>query len=219
MGKETPAILIKYFLIRHGWKFAVLGAIWGSFVLLVSVLLYSITEPYSIVNDYVSNLGVGPNGSALVFGIGSAIMGLLYVPFLLILTSHILKLGNEKVRWIIYAAFICGSIAVIGLLILCFNSMAPATISIHATGAGIYFITTFLLVSFFTWAFHRIQKSSIWQDIVFLIVALSFLGMMIASAYISIVIIMPQYSIAFPTSLSTFQAVFQHYLPLLTAVK
>ncbi len=52
--------------------------------------------------------------------------------------------------------------------------MAPATISIHATGAGIYFITTFLLVSFFTWAFHRIQKSSIWQDIVFLIVALKF---------------------------------------------
>ncbi len=57
MGKETPAILIKYFLIRHGWKFAVLGAIWGSFVLLVSVLLYSITEPYSIVNDVCEQFG------------------------------------------------------------------------------------------------------------------------------------------------------------------
>src|SRR5271157_2456174 len=146
-----------------GGYFAIVGGFIFIALLLVAIVLYSLTVPINWFNQFVSNLGIGPNGSAIAFSIGTFIIAVCLYPLvlhagqLLWMTpdQNRAKLNNRMV----IIAFILAMFAIPGLILVAFFNMGPATILVHGIGATLFFVGTALYGGLF-WLCIEIHKDS-----------------------------------------------------------
>jgi len=128
--------------------FALASGIIGTLTFIISFILYSLGEPINFFTHYISNLGVGPHGSGIVFGIGMGTTIILIVPFI-----YALKLwlwSESKITNAIFiSSFILGVISFTSFIIVLFYDMENAAV-IHDISAAIFFFTTVSMTLFLT---------------------------------------------------------------------
>ncbi len=133
----------KFFQRVPGGYFAIFGGVFFSFALLVAVILHSLTEPVSMFQHFVSNMGIGPNGAPLAFSVGLLVIAACLYP-LVIHASQLLWMdaSQPRAKWnnrLVLLAFVIAMFAIPGMIIIAFFSMAPETILWHAVGAILFF--------------------------------------------------------------------------------
>ena len=87
------------------------------FTIALSVYLYILGDSsFSFFTHYLSHLGIGPNGSNIVFNLGCMISGIVMVFFFLNLSVFLIK--KEVPRILVNLSFIAGFISSIGILMI-----------------------------------------------------------------------------------------------------
>ena len=115
----------------------VIGALIGFLTAIAAILLYISADPtFSFLTHWVSHLGLGPNGSNIVFNGGMVYSGIISWFYSLYLAGYLHKKGALKLLIIISLG--CGIILGIGLLLL---GMFPLELifGIHNIAAGLFF--------------------------------------------------------------------------------
>ncbi len=132
--------------IRGAW-FAFLTVISVGFGVFVALFIYLPVDPsYSILSNYISDLGAGSIGSRIVFSIGM-ILGAIFLIFLILYISRYLKEKEEKSQ-LIWGYEASGIIAGLGLVLIGFFPLDRALIyaySMHYLAAVIFF--SFIAIS------------------------------------------------------------------------
>lgn len=126
------------------------GAIFAFFVILVSSLLHILTKPFTPLSIWVSNLGIGPNGSAFVFNYGLMMTGIMYSIMIGILDIR-LKHLSKKMDIALISGSISGITAVVGIFMLTINNMETGYL-VHGIGAYMFFICTPIYTTIATFA-------------------------------------------------------------------
>ena len=125
----------------NGAYFAFLTLLAVGFGIFVALFIYLPVDPsYSIFSNYISDLGAGPIGSRIVFGIGM-ILGAIFLIFLILYISMYLKKKEEKSQ-LIWGFQVPGLIAGIGLILIgIFPLDQPDALaySVHFFAAVIFF--------------------------------------------------------------------------------
>lgn len=135
-------ILEKVFGKIKGGYFAFLTLIAVGFGIFVALIIYLPVDPsFSILSNYISDLGAGPIGSRIVFSIGM-ILGGIFMIFLITFISRYLK-GKEEKSQLIWGFQAPGIIAEIGLILIGIFPLDRTIIyvfTIHVLAAVIFFI-------------------------------------------------------------------------------
>lgn len=127
----------------------IFGGLHGVLVILFASILHYIKEPFTFASHWVSNMGIGPNGSALMFNYGLIGSAIFMGTSILTLTYKMWIFKIKGVRTLIAIGTIAGLTAVTGIFMLTLNPM-NGDIGLHATGAYMYFvcsITYFVLAT------------------------------------------------------------------------
>ena len=181
-------LLKKIYDKLSGGYFAIAGGIIGLTSILIAVILHSITVPVSIFKQFVSNMGIGPNGASVVFMIGlliTATMLLLFFPYAVnTLWIEGDSKGSKKKNLILIGGAIFSIIAIIGLYVLSIFNMSIDTIVIHAIGAIMLFMGAVIVVLLFTIALHIEKRSSKIQLVLGITAIFFFSAMIIAVAVV-----------------------------------
>ena len=115
----------------------VVGALIGFLTAITAILLYISADPtFSFLTHWISHLGVGPNGSDIVFNGGMVYSGIISWVFSLYMAGYLHKKG--AIKFLIIISLGCGIILGIGLLLL---GIFPLEIifGIHNVAAGLFF--------------------------------------------------------------------------------
>jgi len=135
-------IFEKVFGKIKGAYFAFLTIIAVGFGIFVALIIYLPVDPsYSILSNYISDLGAGPIGSRIVFSIGMILAGIFMI-FLIIFISRYLK-GKEEMSQLIWGFQAPGILAELGLILIGIFPLDRAIIyvySIHLLAAVIFFV-------------------------------------------------------------------------------
>ena len=87
------------------------------FTIALSVILYILGDSsFSIFTHYLSHLGIGPNGSNIVFNLGCMISGVVMVFFFLNLSVFLIK--RDVPRYLVKMSFIFGFVSSIGIFLI-----------------------------------------------------------------------------------------------------
>jgi len=101
------------------------------------LILYNLGESsFSVFTHYLSHLGIGPNGSNIIFNVGSMVSGVVMVFFFLNLSVFLIK--KEVLRILVNLSFIFGFISSAGIFMM---GLFPSDVSqyLHNFGAGFFF--------------------------------------------------------------------------------
>ena len=102
-------------LIKLNYKYVlIIGMLSPVILILISISLYTLTEPFSIFTHYISDLGIGPNGSNIFFSLAMFFGGFFMLLISLFLYQLILKVGADKI--IVFICLISSFISVIGIV-------------------------------------------------------------------------------------------------------
>jgi len=115
----------------------VVGALIGFLTAITAILLYISGDPtFSFFTHWVSHLGVGPNGSSVVFNGGMVYSGIISWIYSLYLAGYLHKKG--AVKFLTAISLGCGIILGIGLLLI---GIFPLELifGIHNVAAGLFF--------------------------------------------------------------------------------
>ncbi len=126
--------LYRHVIVSH---IVVIGALIGFLTAITAIILYVLADPtFSFLTHWVSHLGVGPNGSDIVFNGGMIYSGIISWIYSLYLAGYLHKKGAFKILVIISLG--CGIILGIGLLML---GIFPLELifGIHNVAAGLFF--------------------------------------------------------------------------------
>ena len=117
---------------------AIIGGIEGISTIFISSLLYYLNEPFTMTSHWVSNLGVGSNGSNHVFNYGLMISAIFLGIFLIGISRELWGNGRKN-NIVIVIAFLIGLMSVIGIFLLTLNDMFSTYSILHQIGAYTYF--------------------------------------------------------------------------------
>ncbi|OLS13690.1 MAG: hypothetical protein RBG13Loki_2690 [Promethearchaeota archaeon CR_4] len=176
--KSLNHTLDKFFQRIPGSYWGIAGGIFGLLVFLIASLLYSLTEPYSIIDNAVSQLGWGPNGSEPVFRIGMIVLGCVLIPYGIFLTRFLwAKPASRGAKWrnilnVFSIAFAFISFVGLFMVFLFGNAVRDDLFYLHLIGAFIYFSFAILFTLFFTISMYLANTLSKIQEI-FTIVTVS----------------------------------------------
>jgi hypothetical membrane protein len=106
----------KVFGKLRGGTFAFLTLIAVGFGIFVALFFYLPEDSYSILTNYISDLGAGPIGSRIVFSIGM-IIGAIFLILLILFISNYLKEKEEKSQ-LIWGFQNAGLVAEVGLILI-----------------------------------------------------------------------------------------------------
>jgi hypothetical protein len=186
LTKEKP-----FFQRFTGGYFGLASVVVFCIMIPISIYLHSITVPIKITQHFVSNLGIGPNGSAIVFSIGLLIQALLLFPFILQISRQLWMKPTEKKahinNTIVQISFVLAMISIPGLILVAFFSMGPATIIPHAIGAMLFFFGTIIYGGGFWIAIEIQKKAGFWlrlSSILVLIFFVCFQGASVALVFL-----------------------------------
>ena len=177
-----------------GGYFAICGAIFFLIMFGISIALHSITDPVSWTRHFVSNMGIGLNGGGLAFSIGILGLSILLYPFIINLGQQLWMDETKEPRHpkahlnnlFLNVAFILAMVAIPGLMMIAFFSMAPATIVPHAIGASFFFLGTLLYGALF-WNSLELNKKSSWLLRICSIMVLGFFICFICSTIVLVI--------------------------------
>ncbi|QEE17866.1 hypothetical protein DSAG12_03704 [Promethearchaeum syntrophicum] len=141
--------------------FALASGIIGTCTFILSFILYSLGEPISVFTHYISNLGVGPHGSGIVFGIGIGITIALMIPFVYALKLWLWS-ESKLTNTIFVGSFIFTLISFISFMIVLFYDMEAAAL-IHDISAAIFFFSTVSMTLLLTIVMELEGKISTFQ--------------------------------------------------------
>ena len=168
--KSISGIVVSYIVV--------VGALIGFLTATTAILLYISGDPtFSFFTHWVSHLGVGPNGSDIVFNGGMVYSGIISWIYSLYLARYLHKNGALKILIIISLG--CGIILGIGLLLL---GVFPLDLifGIHNIAAGLFFYggmfscIIYGITAYFTPSISKLH---------------SIIGFMIATVFLSYIII------------------------------
>ena len=135
-------IFEKVFGKIKGAYFAFLTIIAVGFGIFVALIIYLPVDPsFSILSNYISDLGAGPIGSRIIFSIGMILAGIFMI-FLIIFISRYLK-GKEEKSQLIWGFQAPGIIAELGLILIGIFPLDRTinyVFSIHVIAALIFFV-------------------------------------------------------------------------------
>ena len=125
------------------------GSIYALLVIFVATSLHYIATPITPFSHWVSNLGIGPNGSSFVFNYG--LMGTAVLYFVMVLYMGGKFHGVSKIAdRLLIASTILGITGVVGIFILTNNVMGPGA-DLHVLGAYMFFVCTPIFTTMSTW--------------------------------------------------------------------
>jgi hypothetical membrane protein len=134
----------KIFRKMGGGIFAILTLMVVAIGMLIALLIYLPVDPsYSILSNYISDLGAGPIGSRFAFGIGMALGAVFLIIFILVVSKYFK--AKEFRTQLIWGYKGAGIVAEIGLLLIGFFPLDRALVyaySMHYLGAVIFFSFT-----------------------------------------------------------------------------
>ena len=140
---KIPAYLKKTFsktgTFRWDYWF-IFGAIYAFMVIVVSSFLHYIVSPFSPLSHWVSNLGIGPNGSDLVFNYGLMGTAILYFAMAIFMWRKFQGVSETADKMLVFST-ILGISAVVGIFILTNNLMSSGS-RLHIIGAYLFFVCT-----------------------------------------------------------------------------
>ena len=142
----------------NGSYFAFLGAGISLISILIAFILYIAVDPtYTILTNYISDLGDGGGGSNIVFNIGRICSGIIMFFFFMYLTRLLQNSGiNNK---LVIISFISGLMYSIGVILVgIFPSKAAPLM--HVIAAAIMFFAMFFIYIFFGISEFRISGFS-----------------------------------------------------------
>ncbi len=144
-----------------GPAFGISAGIIGMITLITASILHSMTEPFTYISHYVSNLGVGPNGSASVFNIGLLIIAIVVLPFVIYILRFLWSDAENKklINRITFIAFILSLVTIIGMFLVAFFDMVNNP-PLHVIGALMAFAPASLWVLIFTISMFLNKKIS-----------------------------------------------------------
>lgn len=131
---KTSVKLFNSVIISH---IVVIGALIGFLTAIAAIVLYLLADPtFSFITHWVSNLGIGPNGSNIVFNGGMIYSGIISWIYSLYLARFLHKKGAFKILIIISLG--CGIMLGIGLLLV---GIFPLELifGMHNIAAGLFF--------------------------------------------------------------------------------
>lgn len=141
---ELEKKLSNYFLVFFnkipGYYFGLLTVFFGGISIILSYILYtSADNSFSIFTHYISDLGIGPNGANLIFGLGLPIMSFMAFFY------HISEIYRSKqltiYKFLLVPVWLCViSNTIGGILAGTFN----ITFLIHSAAAFLYFMGVIL---------------------------------------------------------------------------
>ena len=167
--------IFSHVIVSH---IVVVGALIGFLTAITAISLYISGDPtFSFFTHWVSHLGVGPNGSDLVFNGGMVYSGIISGIYSLYLAGYLHKKGALK--FLIIISLGCGIILGIGLLLI---GIFPLEIifGIHNIAAGFFFYggmfscIVYGITAYLTPSISKLQ---------------SIIGFMIASVFLSYIVI------------------------------
>ena len=136
----------KIFGKLRGGIFAILTLIAVGFGIVLALFFYLPEDSYSILSNYISDLGAGPTSSRIIFSIGM-ILGAIFMIFLVVYISKFLK--EKEVRsQLIWGFKDAGLVAEIALLLIGIFPLDRALVyaySMHYLAAIIFF--SFIAIS------------------------------------------------------------------------
>ncbi len=120
-----------------GSHIILIGAIVGFLSLIASIILYISADPtFSFMTHWISNLGIGPNGSSVLFNGAMIYAGIMIWLYSLFLARHLHK--NGALKLLIIICFGCGMMLGIGLLLTGIFPM-ELVFGMHNIAAGLFF--------------------------------------------------------------------------------
>lgn len=138
--------------------FGIASAIIAIGTFIISTILFSLGDKFSIFTVYVSNIPIGPHGSGIVFGIGMSISVFLWIPFIYSIGKWLWS-ENKTGNCFMILAGISGVIAFGSFIVLLFFDMKSAAM-VHDLGSAGFFSFTFLMSLFLTISMEINDKAS-----------------------------------------------------------
>jgi len=144
--KKIDHSLGKIYLKIPGYLFGIIGLIFLIFSTYLAFILYMMVDPtYSMTNNWISELGIGPNGANIVFNMG----WILSSGFIFLFNVYDIKFFKKKMikekrvfPFVLFNIIFTSGIFLVGLL--------PANLFVyHIFGATLYFLGGFLFFSYY----------------------------------------------------------------------
>lgn len=134
------------FLKIPGYIFGIIGLMINIFSTYFAFILYMMVDPtYSMSNNWISELGIGPNGANIVFSMG----WILSSWFIFLFNVYDIKFLEEKMKKekSIYPLVLFNIIFTLGIFLV---GLFPANLFVyHIFGATFYFLGGFLFFSYY----------------------------------------------------------------------
>jgi hypothetical membrane protein len=162
------------------------GSIYAFFVIIIASILHYVSNPFTMFSHWVSNLGIGPNGSTPVFNFG--LMGTAVLYFVMAIYTFVKFKGISKITdTLLKISTILGITAVVGIFILTNNVMGTDS-PLHVIGAYMFFVCTPFFTSLITVVFEFTEKKDFRihkiVSIAYVIISIMMLPASAISAYI-----------------------------------
>ncbi|HEY0090480.1 MAG TPA: DUF998 domain-containing protein [Candidatus Lokiarchaeia archaeon] len=77
--------------------FGILGILFCQIAIMIAYLKYITIDPtFSLFTNFGSDLGIGPNGSDIIFRIGMVFTGIIYIPYILTIILFLKKKSKDQ---------------------------------------------------------------------------------------------------------------------------
>lgn len=129
----------------------------------LAIVLYITVDPsFSIFNNFISDLSIGPNGSNIIFILFNLGMAISVQPFFLYLSRYLISQGaDDDLAIITYGASILFSISQILLVFFPLDTSNQSVADIHMVFAVLFFVfvsITMLLYAYLEFTLDVIPK-------------------------------------------------------------
>ncbi|MHA1585255.1 MAG: DUF998 domain-containing protein [Promethearchaeota archaeon] len=140
------------------YVFALISVVFAFGTFILSIILYSLGEPFDFFSVYISNLAVSAHSSGIIFGIGMSLSVVSLIPFIYAILKWLW--GNSKRGNFFLVLFIIFGIDVIGgFFVVIFFDMQSALVQ-HDLGSAVFFVSALLMSISLTLAMEVNGKAS-----------------------------------------------------------
>ncbi|NHI90885.1 MAG: hypothetical protein EAX96_00195 [Candidatus Lokiarchaeota archaeon] len=134
----------EFFKKYKGGYFGIAAALIGTIMIIIAVILHSTAGPFNMFTHWISNLGIGPNGSMAVFNIGLIITVFAFTPFIIFMINFAWSEIEGKYifvkKLLVIVTLIFAFLTLLGLFLVALFPMWPETIIMHFIGAMMFFL-------------------------------------------------------------------------------
>lgn len=186
---------INEYLEKYNGYLGIAAASVGTIMIIIASILHATAGPFSFFTHWISNLGIGPNGSMYVFNIGLVITVFSFTPFMIYMIRFAWnEMEGEHIlikKFSVIITLILSILTLLGLFLVALFPMWPSTIVMHFIAAMMFFIGSMFWTISFTITLFLFRKISILQivaTVVAVVVVAIFLGSIVITMGSGIVV-------------------------------